>query len=170
MIEIRNKDDVTIPDYMSLVNKTSTLKRYTTSFIQERVEKLNEYKEEILKHSQNIIKYIYKDFDQYYQIWKKLISRIAELDCLISLQKVSSKFDIRCKPIFTEPSIDAPVLEIYNSKHPLYIQLNHDWVENTVCIGGRHKSTIILTGANMGGKSSILRQTWFVFLLLLIIK
>jgi DNA mismatch repair protein MSH6 len=52
-----------------------------------------------------------------------------------------------------------PYLQITRSRHPCISNLTRNFVPNDVLIGEENRSTIVITGPNMGGKSTLLRQT-----------
>lgn len=97
----------------------------------------------------------------------------AELDVLISLSIASNYYDgPACRPIIKETccsSDDSPYLSATRLGHPV---LRSDtlgkgsFVPNDICIGGAgHASFILLTGPNMGGKSTLLRQVCMAVIL-----
>ena len=87
---------------------------------------------------------------------------IAKLDVLCSLACVAS--DNRyCKPDINVKG----VLELKDSRHPVVEQLLKDtpFVPNDVLLDKQHNSTAIITGPNMAGKSTYMRQTALIVLM-----
>lgn len=71
-----------------------------------------------------------------------------------------------CRPKFLPPNSCRPYLKLKKMIHPC-VEITggsaKEFVANDTIIGGNdHPSVIIVTGPNMGGKSTLLRQTWFV--------
>ncbi|KAG5647140.1 hypothetical protein DXG03_001095 [Asterophora parasitica] len=59
------------------------------------------------------------------------------------------------RPTFTEDD----TLEIVNGRHPMVEEHRHDpFIPNTIMMGGGHPRSKIITGPNMGGKSSCVRM------------
>lgn len=85
---------------------------------------------------------------------------IAELDTLATLAYISVKKNY-CKPKITED-----VIEIKNGRHPVIEQLNlsKNFVPNDCNFNEKRKFGLI-TGPNMGGKSTYLRQVALIVLL-----
>lgn len=95
-----------------------------------------------------------------------------ELDVLISIAIASDLYEgPTCRPLIVDPSNEdkSPFLSAKNLGHPV---LRNDtlgdstFVPNDVCIGGSyHARFILLTGPNMGGKSTLLRQVCLAVIL-----
>ena len=79
---------------------------------------------------------------------------LARLDVLLSLARVASERGY-VKPVI----VDEPVLEIVDGKHPVLDQvLGSEFVPNDVMLGGKAPRIGIITGPNMAGKSTYIRQ------------
>lgn len=98
-------------------------------------------------------------------------SCFAELDVLISLSIASDYYEGRsCRPVIASSNPDeVPFLRAKNLGHPV---LRSDslgegtFVTNDVTLGGSGNSSfILLTGPNMGGKSTLLRQVCMAVIL-----
>lgn len=98
--------------------------------------------------------------------------RVAELDVLISFAIACNYYEgPTCQHVILElPCPDeVPCLSAKSLGHPVIrsdSQGKSTFVPNDVTIGGSgHASFILLTGPNMGGKSTLLRQVcWAVIL------
>ena len=90
--------------------------------------------------------------DGHYVVLRNVVNKLAMVDCLFGLAEVASQGDY-VKPTFVESEDD--LLEIQEGRHPMIELLRNDpFVPNTVSIGGTDSRTKIITGPNMGGKSS----------------
>jgi len=99
----------------------------------------------------------FKKFYERNAYWKQIIDCLAELDCLISLSKLAQEMDLRCRPQVL-PLGDEVVFELSNMIHPVAAQTNPDFVRNDIKIVD-NREVFLITGPNMGGKSTLLRQT-----------
>ncbi|KAG5354224.1 hypothetical protein C0989_003737 [Termitomyces sp. Mn162] len=90
----------------------------------------------------------------YYNILRNAINKLATADCLLSLAQVALQENY-VRPTFT----DNDALEIIDGRHPMVEALRPDpFVPNTVVMGGGKPRSKIITGPNMGGKSSCVRM------------
>ncbi|NOT34098.1 MAG: DNA mismatch repair protein MutS [Candidatus Eisenbacteria bacterium] len=81
---------------------------------------------------------------------------LAELDALSGLAEAAARFG------WTRPAIDdSDVLELIGARHPVVERLlpRGEFVPNDVRLAGGERQILLLTGPNMGGKSTYLRQT-----------
>jgi DNA mismatch repair protein MSH6 len=87
-------------------------------------------------------------------------SVMAELDCLISLALASHNLDEpKCRPQFVES--EQAFIDFEELRHPSMC-LRSDFIPNDVKLGGEDDGTprtVLLTGPNMAGKSTLLRMT-----------
>ncbi len=87
---------------------------------------------------------------------------LALLDVLASLAETASLHR------YTQPTIDeSSTLSIKGGRHPVVEQLSPDlaFVPNDTLLDGEHNRLVILTGPNMAGKSTYLRQVALIALM-----
>jgi len=85
---------------------------------------------------------------------------LAELDVLANLAERADTLQF-CKPSL----VDEPCLEIIGGRHPVVEQnLDDPFVPNDTCFDDQRRM-LIITGPNMGGKSTYMRQTALITLL-----
>jgi len=157
-IEVPN--NVKVPDTFTVVTKTSKMNRYYTPWIRENLSKLQELesqKEEVLRRQ---MKRMFKKFDAYYKIWARAIEYCSELDCLFSLSLTSFESHLpMVRPSFVNSR--RPVFDIKQMIHPCVSSPNASTPiqPNDTLLGGlNHPCCAVVTGPNMGGKSTLLRQ------------
>ncbi|HEY3282545.1 MAG TPA: DNA mismatch repair protein MutS [Armatimonadota bacterium] len=90
-----------------------------------------------------------------------LARALAQLDVLACLAQAAEEYN------YNRPEIDTgEVLEIRNGRHPVVEQLSPEpFVPNDTLLGTPEQRLILLTGPNMAGKSTLLRQTALIVLL-----
>ncbi|XP_062083571.1 DNA mismatch repair protein MSH6 [Humulus lupulus] len=135
---------------------TPNIKKFLGELAQAECEKESSLK--------NILQRLIGRFCEHHTKWRQLVSTTAELDVLISLAIASDFYEgPTCQPTILSSSTDeVPCLSAKSLGHPV---LRSDslgkgsFVPNDVTIGGSgNPSFILLTGPNMGGKSTLLRQ------------
>jgi DNA mismatch repair protein MutS len=103
---------------------------------------------------------------------------LAEVDVLGSMAFIAQNRDY-CRPQFTEKptqkatekrGVEADELEIIEGRHPVLEQLeltgsNDRFVPNDLYLNSGSHSILLITGPNMGGKSTYLRQTALMVLM-----
>jgi len=170
--QIEIPDDVAksarIPDSWQLKTKKKGARRYHTREIMNLLPKLNLAETELEIQSADATRQVFEVFDSKRVLWRLAVRAVAELDCFISLALVSANASDEapmCMPqiLLTDPnSRDAPLLELKRSRHPCVAEMlerdGKTFVPNDITVGGA-ENCLLLTGPNMGGKSTLLRQT-----------
>ena len=96
------------------------------------------------------------------QEFQSIAFAIAEIDVYYSLAKAARKYNYVCPEITEEPGI-----EIKNGFHPVIVAVNSniDFVPNDVLLSPDKTRLMLITGPNMAGKSTYLRQVGLITLL-----
>ncbi|XP_027099310.1 DNA mismatch repair protein MSH6-like isoform X1 [Coffea arabica] len=146
--------------------------RYWTPVIKKLLGELSQAESEKESKLKSIFQRLVGRFSAHHNMWRQLVSTAAELDVLISISIACDYYEGQaCRPIITgSSSPDAvPCLTAKSLGHPT---LRSDslgkggFVPNDVTLGGsEHASFILLTGPNMGGKSTLLRQVCLAVIL-----
>ena len=93
---------------------------------------------------------------------KEVCEVISELDCLCSLAQVASTYN------YVKPEItDNSCLEIKDGRHPVVEKMNRTslFVPNDTKLDTEENRMIIITGPNMAGKSTYMRQVAIITLM-----
>lgn len=98
------------------------------------------------------------------QCWSKAVLCAAELDCLAGLATVSGASGVlgatKCRPEFVPNGTDGGLFEVTDLRHPCIMSRpGTDFIPNDIQLGHKNANMVLLTGPNMGGKSTTLRQT-----------
>ncbi|KAL3677727.1 hypothetical protein R1sor_020683 [Riccia sorocarpa] len=171
-IEIPDELHSKVPASYELVSSRKGYQRYWTPEIKEMLQELSAAKERRESSLQGILRSLVKRFCENYQKWLCLIKSVAELDVLISLAEASEYTSPACMPslipaektdlnVSPEPTISAKGL-----RHPtLRVSGGGAVVPNDIDLGGGQTSFMLLTGPNMGGKSTLIRQVCLAVIL-----
>ncbi len=85
----------------------------------------------------------------------------AMSDLMLGFAEIAEKFDY-CRP----ECDDSLELNIQQGRHPVVEQLlDHDFIPNQTVLDGQDNQVLLLTGPNMGGKSTYLRQVALITLM-----
>ena len=91
-----------------------------------------------------------------------MAQRIATLDVLCSLARISMENN------YVRPVLDHSMdIEIHGGRHPVIEQMDliEPFISNDVFLGGCHPPMMIITGPNMAGKSTVMRQVGLIVIL-----
>lgn len=117
--------------------------------------KINQLEYEIFLEIRNYIQ-------DYIERIQKTAQAIAQLDVLVSFAEVSEKLNY-VKPVVN----NSNVIEISKGRHPVIEQTikNGIFVSNDTYIDDFENSLLLITGPNMAGKSTYMRQTALIVLM-----
>eukprot|EP01060_Flectonema_neradi_P022664 TRINITY_DN3090_c0_g3_i2.p1 TRINITY_DN3090_c0_g3~~TRINITY_DN3090_c0_g3_i2.p1 ORF type:complete len:383 (+),score=83.87 TRINITY_DN3090_c0_g3_i2:108-1256(+) len=151
-----------------LKSETKAVLRFRDTQNAALILSLDEKKEELDTIRRGILKDILLDFSEGVNLWRQAIECLATLDCLCSLAVTSSGSNMT-RPIVKDREGGAPYLRAKNVIHPLMrpgaLSKSDTMVANDIMIGGDEPPVILITGPNMGGKSTIMRCACVVIIL-----
>ncbi|KAL7151089.1 hypothetical protein ABFS83_04G007600 [Erythranthe nasuta] len=171
LLEVPESLSQSIPKEYELRSSKKGFSRYWTPVIKNLLGELSQAESERELKLKSILQRLIARFCENHAKWRQMVSTIAELDCLISLSIASEYYEGKtCRPILsTSHPLEEPRLSAKSLGHPI---LRSDalsegtFVTNDVTLGGPgHASFILLTGPNMGGKSTFLRQVCLAVIL-----
>jgi len=151
------------PADFEISSKKKGYERFVTEKIRLLVNKLEDAEEKLQASLKLFVCFVFRYFYTYNKVWDHFIKGLAQLDCLCSLSTISFTSDSdMCRPELY-PMGGRSFLEVREMRHPCIAALKSNFVPNDILIGdtednGENKNIILLTGPNMGGKSTILRQ------------
>jgi DNA mismatch repair protein MutS len=102
------------------------------------------------------------EVEKWVQPVQQTAQAVAHVDALATLAEVAASND------FVRPTVeDSTVIEIREGRHPVVERLlpAGSFVPNDFSISGDDEQVLIITGPNMAGKSTILRQVGLIVLL-----
>ncbi|WCJ22309.1 DNA mismatch repair protein MSH6 [Euphorbia peplus] len=145
--------------------------RYWTPSIKKFLGELSQAESEKESALKSIFQTLIVSFCEHSDKWRNLVSATSELDVLISLGIASEFYEGRaCRPaIQVCSSTEGPHLSAKSLGHPVLRSDSlgkGEFVPNDISIGGSSGSSfLLLTGPNMGGKSTLLRQVCLAVIL-----
>ncbi|OAD06817.1 hypothetical protein MUCCIDRAFT_33695 [Mucor lusitanicus CBS 277.49] len=150
---------VKVPQSWIQMSTTAKVTRYWDNTVKNLVTEYRELMETKNAFVKKFALQVYAAFDESYDMWLSAVHSIAELDALMGLAKGSMNMgEPACRPVLLDQ--EKSVVEFEELRHPCVVPgVATDFIPNDVGLGGQEASVIVLTGPNMGGKSTLLRQT-----------
>jgi DNA mismatch repair protein MutS len=129
---------------------------------------LKEYEETVLKADERLVA---RELEVFEQLRARVAASAVRLQrtsrALSALDVLATLAEVACRYDYVKPRIVAGDELVYSEgRHPILERLSTDpFVANDLRMGDRDARLYILTGPNMGGKSTFLRQTALVVLM-----
>ncbi|KIJ14719.1 hypothetical protein PAXINDRAFT_180906 [Paxillus involutus ATCC 200175] len=144
-------NETNIPDDWVKSSATKAAKRWVVPSLQASIRSLKEARENRNTAIKEFKGRLYAEFDADRGVWLRAVRVLAELDFLGCDRGPS------CRPEFVEG--DAAFIEFEELRHPTLAGLRESFIPNDVKLGGDVGRIALLTGPNMGGKSTAMRMT-----------
>ncbi|MDF9867031.1 DNA mismatch repair protein MutS [Bacilli bacterium PM5-3] len=155
-IEVSNGNKHLVKDEYGYIRKQTltNAERYINNELKEQESLILNAQENVTKLEQEIYLNFKQTIHQYTERLQKLAKDLAYLDVICSFAKISGQYGFSC-PTFNDESI----IEINESFHPIIkaIDNDNDFINNDFNID-KDTNVLLITGPNMGGKSTYMRQ------------
>lgn len=161
-LEVSKSNIGLVPDYYLRKQTLANGERYVT-------EKLKEYEELLLGAEEKLIDLEYRLFTEIREKTAQEMKRVqktaktaAELDVLLSLSEVALNYN------YSKPTVDnGEEIIIQEGRHLVIERLQSEqlFVPNDTLLNHQENELLLLTGPNMAGKSTYMRQTALIILL-----
>ncbi|CAL8345427.1 unnamed protein product [Lota lota] len=161
LIEVKNSMSAIVPRDWIKISSTKAVGRYHSPYLVERCRSLQQLREQLLLDCQKAWSDFLHQFGEHYHTMKRAISHLATMDCLFSLAEVAKQGDY-CRPEMCENRCRIVIKDGRNPAIDLLMGEHNQYVPNHTDLQGEGRRTMIVTGPNMGGKSSYIRQVALV--------
>ncbi|MDO8757428.1 MAG: DNA mismatch repair protein MutS, partial [Elusimicrobiota bacterium] len=161
-IEISKGQSAKAPASYTRKQTLTNAERYITPELKELESKILSAEEKMLRLEARLFGELRDEAVGYQAPLLRLSELLSELDGFQSLASVAAMHD------FTKPKVDFSYeLEIVDGRHPVLAALlpSGTFVANSLTLNARDPQILILTGPNMAGKSTYLRQNALIALL-----
>lgn len=162
-IEITNANKNLIPEGRYIRKQTlSNAERYITEELKEVEDKILGAEEKLINIEYELFVEVRDEVEKHIDRMKKTAKFIAELDCLMSLAILAVESNY-CKPNITNDG----AISIKDGKHPVVEKVipSGTFVANNTFINNKEDMLLIITGPNMAGKSTYMRQVALITLM-----
>lgn len=155
-------EKVGIPDDFECLSQSKTVKRYATPFVKKIGPLLDAAKQKQESLLEDITRRMFCKFSEHQQEWQEAVACLNEVDCLTSLA-LTSKYQEggSCRPEIVNS--DSPILELVESTHPCLTSKGSAFIPNDISVG--NPRFLLVSGPNMGGKSTLLRQACVIVIM-----
>ncbi|MEZ4605602.1 MAG: DNA mismatch repair protein MutS, partial [Deinococcales bacterium] len=147
-----------VPEDYRAIQTLKDRQRYTRSDLRDKEKAILEAEDRSKKREYLLFDGLRAELSPFAEEVRDVSAVLAELDVLASLADIASKRQY-CRPEFSQEM----QLDITSGRHPV-VEAYHDFIPNDLNMSDRAR-LIILTGPNMSGKSTYLRQTALIALL-----
>ena len=156
-IEITKKNLHLVPANYVRKQTTAAGERYITEDLKLAEEKILSAQEKIAELEYNLFQEITAKIAQKTVIIQMTAAKLAALDVLCCLAKIAMEYNY-CRPQLAEQGF-----YIKNGRHPVIEQLQPGFISNNINLAAGEM--MIITGPNMAGKSTVMRQTALILLM-----
>ncbi|KAJ3189335.1 Mismatch repair protein msh3 [Gaertneriomyces sp. JEL0708] len=152
LIEVPVSQASKVPRDWVKISSTKSVARFHSSVITEKIKERDRCREQLQAACDAAYKQFLGQIASRYETVRDIVQNIGVIDCLLSLAVVASQPGY-CKPEFVQESI----VQVKQGRHPIGETLVSSYVANDIDLRP-DRSCLLITGPNMGGKSSYIRQ------------
>lgn len=160
-IEVPSSQAAKVPAHYTRRQSTANAERYTTPELKKHEDAVITAVDRQVRREQELFLSLRAEVARSVDTLRTIASGLALLDVLASLASVAED------NAWVEPEVvEEPVLEIVRGRHPIIASLLEGaFIPNSSEFVKGGTSCFVVTGPNMGGKSTYLRQTALIALL-----
>jgi DNA mismatch repair protein MutS len=162
-IEISKANYSAIPEGRYIRKQTlANAERFITQDLKEMEDKILGAEEKLVNLEYNLFVNIRDEIEQHVDRMKKSAALISVLDCLCSLAYISLENNY-VKPIINTKGF----IQIEEGRHPVVEKMisTGGFISNNTNINNTDEQLILITGPNMAGKSTYMRQVALITIL-----
>ena len=134
--------------------------RFISPELKEKEDAILHAEENAIRIEKQLFQMILDEIRAYLPRLQKLSKFLAEVDAQVAMAEVSAKYG------YVRPQFDEDRLFIENGKHPILDDMmkNPKYVANSTDMH-KDQDILLITGPNMGGKSTYMRQTALIVIM-----
>ena len=162
-IEVRNTHKDKVPADWIRKQTLVNAERYITQELKEYEEKILGAEDKILVLETKLYNELVIALAEFIPAIQINANQIARLDCLLAFANVARENNY-IRPVVE----DSEVIDIRQGRHPVIekqLPVGEKYIANDVFLDSETQQIIIITGPNMAGKSTYMRQTALIVLM-----
>ena len=154
-IEVSKGQSHNVPSHFQRRQTLVNAERFITDELKDFEYKILSADEKISAIESRLFHELRLEIASHAQQVRTLSRLIARIDCFASLAKLAIERDYVC-PIIDESS----VFEVESGRHPVIeAKLESEFIPNDLSFNGKERQLALITGPNMAGKSTFIRQS-----------
>jgi len=160
-IEITRANIDRVPPEYVRKQTTANAERYSTPELREREREVLGARDQIVIRERALFEELKRALSQVTELFRRLGESAATLDVLIALTELAESEQL-IRPEFS----DVAEVAIEAGRHPVIARaLGNRFIPNSLILHPEGKRLVVLTGPNMGGKSTFLRQAALIVIM-----
>ena len=162
-IEVTNTNKSQVPSSYIRKQTMSNCERYFTDELKKQEEIILSSKEKLNEIEYDLFISIVHKVCEKYSVLQTISELIGTLDVLINFAYISKENNY-IKPIFKDSNVGNIIIK--NGRHPIIEKsIENNFIENDVNINNNNEQILIITGPNMAGKSTYMRQIAMIIIM-----
>ena len=134
--------------------------RFISPLLKEKEALVLNAEEKIIELEYNLFMEIKEEIKKSIYVLKAIARDLAELDAIISLATIADEYS------FVRPELlDERRIEIVDGRHPVVERVSKEVYVANDCMMDEDTTTLLITGPNMSGKSTYMRQLAIIIIL-----
>lgn len=162
-IEVSKSNLDKVPEHYIRKQTLVNAERFITDELKKWEEKVLGAEEKAAEMEYKIFEEVRNSLISYIHLMQQVIERVAQIDVLVNFANLALENK------YTKPQVFADTKKqtlIKDGRHPVVESfVEEDFIPNDVAFDAEAQQTIILTGPNMSGKSTYIRQNALIFLM-----
>jgi len=158
-IEVTNAQAQKVPEDYRRRQTLKNAERYITPELKVFEDKALSARDRSLALEKTLYEALLEDLKPYIAVLQKIAAALAQLDVLACFSSIAAKKNYM-RPVFTAET----ALEIEAGRHPVVESLVDPFIANH-CRLSAARQLLLITGPNMGGKSTYMRQVALIALM-----
>ncbi|WP_336134116.1 DNA mismatch repair protein MutS [Natronomonas amylolytica] len=150
-IEVTNPNLDAVPDDYQRRQTLKNSERFYTPELKEREDEIIRAEGRADEREYDLFKEVREEVGEATERIQGTASAVARLDALCSLATVAARYD------YCRPEVGAEGIDIEGGRHPVVERTEEAFVPNPTDLP-RERSMAVITGPNMSGKSTYMRQ------------
>ena len=161
-LEVTRGNLASVPEHFIRRQSLVGGERYSTEKLGELESKINGAQERIVELERQLFLELRESLKQYITALLECSRAVSKIDCIASLAQIATE------ERYTRPEISEELeIDIQGGRHPVVERClpYGDFVPNSLSVSRQSEWFVLITGPNMAGKSTVLRQTALIVLL-----